>query len=178
MQIRRGLCVRFGVMGVLSLVTMVGPGAADRPPQAGHPAAIQSLAPYSIVASGFEQLSAVAVDGSGAILVTDAAKGTVTRIDPSGSHRTLIDGLQGPNGIAVDRAGVVYVLEHAGKRLLRRDPDGHITVIASTLNHARSVAVDPAGRVWIAVRRDRGEDDDERQVSGSEYVIASAPRRR
>ncbi len=167
--------VRRAAVGVLSLGSMIGPHAADRSPAGGHPAGIQSLAPYSIVASGFERISAVAVEGNGAILVTDAAKGTLTRIDASGTRRRLLAHLHRPLGVAVDGAGGVLVLDEGGRRVVRLSADGSLSVVTSALRQARSIAAGPDGRVWISIRgvgSERDDGDRPGSARASEYVIA------
>ena len=112
-----------------------------------------ALAPVEVIAAGFKRLSGVAVAPDGAVLVTDEAAGTLTRIDEAGGRRVLLGGLHGPAGVAVDGAGNILVAE-AGRRIVRVDPGGVATVIASTHGRPRAVAVDPQGRIWVAVRKD------------------------
>ena len=175
MQTRQIPCVRLAAVGVLSLGSMIGPHAADRSSTSGPPAGVQSLAPYSIVASGFEQISAVAAEANGAILVTDVAKGTLTRIDASGNRRELLAHLHRPLGVAVDGGRGVLVLDEGGTRVVRLSADGSLSVVTSALGQARSIAAGPDGRVWISTRRgptDREDGDRPGNAGASEYVIA------
>jgi len=174
MQMRQLPYVRLAAVGVLTLGSMIGPHAANRLSTA--PAqAIHSLAHYSIVAAGFEQPSALAVTGNGAILVTDGAKGTLTRIDASGNRRRLLAQLHRPRGVAVDGAGGVLVLDEGGRRVVRLSAEGSLSVVTSALGQARSIAAGPDGRVWISTRRTDGDRDGGRRpgsARASEYVIA------
>lgn len=132
---------------------------------------IRALAPVEIVASGFEGLSAAAVDASGAVLVTDREDGTLTRIDAAGRRQVLLDGLHGPTALAVERGGTTLILEQGGRRLLRFS-DGTVTIAASALRQARAIAVGHDGRVWLSMRRSVGRDDDQDDDRGSQEVIA------
>jgi sugar lactone lactonase YvrE len=168
-------CVRLAAVSVLSLGSMIGPHAADRSSKGDPPAGIRSLTPYSIVASGFERISAVAVDGHGAILVTDVAEGTLTRIDASGNRRLLLARLHRPLGVAVDGGRGVLVLDEGGRRVVRLSADGSLSVVTSALEQARSIAAGPDGRVWISTRRERSDREDGDQpgtARASEYVVA------
>ena len=139
---------------------------------------ISALAPVDVIASGFEQPSALAVEPSGAILITDRARGTLTRIDASGRRRILLDHLHGPTGVAIDSGGNVLVVEAAGRRVLMLDRSGLTTVVTSALRQLRAIAVGPDGRIWLALRRDMGresDDDDDGDRgggSGAEFAIA------
>lgn len=166
--------VRFAMMLLLSVGTMTdvrgGQGYVAPVGKAG----IRALSPVEIQASGFSGLSGVAVEASGAVLVTDRDDGTLTRIDASGDRRTLLANLDDPVGVAVDAAGDVLVLDDDGSRLLRISDAGSVSVVTSALKRARAIAVGPDGRVWIAMRRiDGGSDDgDSEKARASGEVIA------
>ncbi|MBI3047002.1 MAG: hypothetical protein HYY76_01700 [Acidobacteria bacterium] len=113
---------------------------------------IDALAPVEVLASGFAQPSGVAVEPSGAVLVTDRAAGTLTRVHADGRHERLLDGLRGPSGVAVDAAGQIFLVEAAGRRIVRIGVDGSSTVLAATLRQPRAVAVAPDGQVFVAMR--------------------------
>ena len=172
--------VTLGAIGVAALVTARGDAASPAP---GGRGVVHALAPVAVVASGFEQLSAVAVEPGGAILVSDRARGTLTQIDTSGQRRVLVDHLHGPSGLAVNRDGDILIVEAAGGRVLRFGADGTTTVVASGLRQPQSIAVGWDGRVWLAVRQSMGagRDDDDHGGGlddgegrpGAEYVVAS-----
>ena len=174
MQISRRR-VQLAVMSLLSVGAMPGVDGDKGHPVTAGPTGIRALAPVEILASGFHALSGVAVESSGAVLVTDRADGTLTRIDPSGNRRSLLAHLRAPLGVAVDGTGDVLVLDEAGRRLVRLSADGSLSVVTSALKQARSIAVGPDGRIWISMRRtDGGRDDDDQpgNARASEYVIA------
>jgi sugar lactone lactonase YvrE len=166
--VRRG-CRRLAAAGLVALAAIIVLRGEDGSP-------IRALAPVEIVAAGFEALAGVAVDATGAVLVTDREAGTLTRIDTAGRRRVLLDGLHAPAGVAIDPTGGVLVIEQGGRRLLGLAADGLIAIVASPLRQARSVAVAPDGRIWVSMRRavDRHDADDEDKDDGrgSEYVIA------
>ncbi len=105
-----------------------------------------------VIASGFRQPSAVAVDASGAVLVADRAAGTLTRIGGDGARELLVKDLQGPNGVAVDRSGGVFVAEAAARRIVKIAAAGASTVVASLDGRPQAMAIDHEDRIWVAVR--------------------------
>ena len=135
---------------------------------------ISSLAPVEVLAAGFKTISGIAVEASGAVLVTDRAKGTLTRIDSSGNRHTLLARLHDPRGVAVDGTGDLLILDEGGSRVVRLGADGLLSVVTSSLRQARAVAVGPDGRVWVASRwvNSRGNRGGQsRKVRASEYGI-------
>ena len=144
--------------------------SAKRPKRAG----INSVTRVEILASGFKAISGIAVEASGAVLVTDRARGTLTRIDPSGTRHRLLDRLHQPRAVAVSGTGDLLVLDEDGGRLVRLGADGSLSVVTSALEQARAIAVGPDGRIWVASRQmnsqgDRGRRS--RKARASEYGI-------
>ena len=169
---------RLGVMALLIVGTMTsvlgGHGHAASAKRAKR-TDIGSLARVEILASGFKTVSGIAVEAGGAVLVTDRAKGTLTRIDPSGTHYAVLAHLHDPRGVAVGRGGHPLVLDEGGSRLVRLGPGGSPSVVTSALRRARAIAVGPDGRVWVASRplkSQRGPGGRSRKVHRSEYRIA------
>ena len=139
---------------------------------------VVALAGIEVVATGFTEPAALAIEPDGAIFVTDRARGTVTRIrsagDRAGDRAVLLDHLHQPRGVAVDAAGNILVVETAARRILRLGPDGQTTVMASGLRQPRCIAVGPDGGVWISMRRSEPSADDDGDVEGDdgEWVVA------
>ncbi len=137
--------------------------------------AISSLVRVEILASGFKTISGIAVEASGAVLITDRGKGTLTRIEASGNRRRVLAHFHKPLGVAVDRTGDLLVLDEGGSRLVRLGADGSLSVVTSALTQARAIAVGPDGRVWVASKRLNSQRDSvgrTRKARGSEYGIA------
>ena len=135
---------------------------------------ISSVARVEILASGFKAISGVAVEASGAVLVIDRARGTLTRIDSSGTRHRLLDRLHKPRAVAVDGTGDLLVLDEDGGRLVRLGADGSLSVVTSALEQARALAVGPDGRVWVAsrpVNSQGARGDRSRKAHASEYGI-------
>jgi sugar lactone lactonase YvrE len=89
---------------------------------------------------------ALAVDGSGAVYLSDPAHEVVHRAGPDG-HVSIVAGtgsrgfsgdggpatsadLHSPHGVAADTAGCLYIADHNNYRVRRVDPDGIITTVA------------------------------------------------
>jgi hypothetical protein len=62
---------------------------------------VSSVTRVEILASGFKAISGIAVEASGAVLVTDRARGTLTRTDSSGTRHRLLDRLHKPRAVPV-----------------------------------------------------------------------------
>lgn len=164
------------MIGLLCLPAIADMHAGDDESRKDGRTQIRALAPFEIVASGFEALAGVAAEPggavpgpavpAGAVLVTDREAGTLIRLGASGRRRVLLRGLLGPTDVAIDGAGAVLVLEEGGRRLLRLTPEGVVTVAASTLKQARAVTIGPGGQIWVSMRRTAGRDGDD------EWVIA------
>ena len=169
------------LMALLTVSTMMivlgdqGHAVAAKRAKRAKPTGISSLARVEILASGFKTISGVAVEASGSVLITDRAKGTLTRIDASGNRHRLLARLHKPLGVAVDSTGDLLVLDEGGGRLVRLGAGGSLSVVTSALKQARAIAVGPDGRVWVASKRLNGQRDSpdrSRKARGSEYGIA------
>jgi streptogramin lyase len=139
---------------IAALVSASGDGRSVVAHERAH---VVALADVEVIASGFREPAAVAVEPGGAVLVADRAAGTVTRLDGDGGHEVLLPHLRRPNGLAVDGRGRIFVLELGARRIVRLDPDGTVEVVASALRQPRAIAASPDGRVWVAARREREE---------------------
>ena len=151
-----------------------GHGPSAKRAERANRMGISSLARVEILASGFKTISGIAVEASGAVLVTDRAKGTLTRIDASGNRHRLLARLHKTRGVAVDGTGDLLILDEGGSRLVRLGADGSLSVVTSSLRRARAIAVGPDGRVWVASRRMNRQGDPgdrSRKTRASEYGI-------
>jgi sugar lactone lactonase YvrE len=142
----------------LALLGLVFTGAALGPPQS-----ITALAPFEVVAAGFDSLRGIVVDEDDRLYVADRAAGTVTRIGPDG-RRVVARHLQQPVGLAIDADGHLLVAEERGGRILRLDRPG-ATPIARGLEQPRWLAVSEQGTIYVSAHRrvrdtDTGPDDE------------------
>jgi DNA-binding beta-propeller fold protein YncE len=74
----------------------------------------------SIVATGFDHPTGVALDSRGNLFVTDRT--SVYRIAPSGLVTNVVTGLRAPAGIVVDASDRILVAESGGHDILAIDP--------------------------------------------------------
>lgn len=116
-------------------------------PQLAFSPGIQS----TMVATGLEEASGVAIDGKGNLFVSDSELNQVIRITPSGSQTIIIGGLAGPEQIALDGAGNLFIPTRDNDQVIKVSAAGTIlNTLGSGLNGPNSVAVDGAGNVYIA----------------------------
>ncbi|MBI2828381.1 MAG: hypothetical protein HYX77_03800 [Acidobacteria bacterium] len=166
-------CFRLTIAAVSAVAAIIGTRGGATFFATGRDAAISALAPVEVVALGFDELSAIAVDAYGAALVTDRRAGTVTRIGPAGFRQTVLDDLHKPGGVAVDEAGRVFVIEE-GTRVLRLDAEGIVSVVAASVRQARTLATGPDGRIWISTRREQGPEFEIVQLEASGALTSFA----
>jgi len=176
------------------VVTLAGkaPSPSEDPWQAG------GYADGMGSAARFNMPSAVAVDGSGNVLVADTGNVAIRHITPDGMVTTLAgtpgavgnaDGVGRsarftyPMELAVDSAGNVYVTDSGAVR--RITPDGVVSTVAGTIGVAGSadgigsaaqfgswapgVAVDAAGNLYLA-------DPGNSRITKGTPIIVPAPR--
>jgi len=138
------------------LLTLVAGIVPEAPP------AITALAPFEVVADGFESLRGLAIDADDRVYVADREAGTVARLDASGP-RVVARRLERPVGLAIDALGRVLVAEERTGRVVRLDPGGP-TPLVQGIKQPRWLAVD-GETLYISARRlSRGTDpepDDE-----------------
>lgn len=145
------------VIASLLGVTMLAPRGDTA--QRARPA-ISAISPVEVVTSGgFASLAGIAVEAGGAVLVVDAARGTLTRIDASGRRTILAEHLQQPVGVAAAAGGDLFIIEAAGHRLVRLPQGGAVEAVTSGLKQPAALAAGPDGRIWVAARRPTGPDD-------------------
>lgn len=172
-----GLRARRAAAVAAALAAIVGASGDRRWVSALESPGIGALAPAEVLASGFRQPSAVAVEATGAVLVTDRAAGTFTRVGEDGGRELLLGGLHAPVGVALDGEGTILIVEAAARRILRIGADGHTTVAASTPGQPRAIVSGPDGRVWVAVREEAvpgaGDAIAELRESGSLTTVAT-----
>lgn len=110
------------------------------------------------------QPSGVTIDGSGNTYVSAAT--AVSRITPSGTLSTVLNGLNSPRGLAITQTGDLIVADSGANVVRRLSSSGVLSTIAGTgaagfsgdglpasaaeLNSPADVVVDLSGTIWIA----------------------------
>ncbi len=112
----------------------------------------------------FDISCGVAVDGNGAVYVTDLTGCTIQKFSADGVFMAKWLGpgsgdgqFSGPQGLAVDASGAVYVADSLNNRIQKFSPDGVFLAKWGSpgsgdgqFDEPRSVAVDASGAVYVA----------------------------
>jgi len=111
-----------------------------------------TVSDQTVIGSGFDTPSGVAVGSSGHVFVADTGNSRVVKMDVDGSNRTVIgSGFSYPYGVAADSSGHVFVADTYNNRVVKMDADGsNQTVIGSGFGSPFGVAVDSSGHVFVA----------------------------
>ena len=117
---------------------------------------IDGLAPVEVLETGLRQPMGVAIDSSGAILVSDRGRGVVYAVGPDGTQARLT-GLARPVGLAVDPAGRLLIVEEKTGRLLALDGSA-VAVLARGMRTPRWVVTADDGTVYLTARGLRSDE--------------------
>jgi DNA-binding beta-propeller fold protein YncE len=113
----------------------------------------------TLVSSGLNNPSCVAVDGAGNVYIADTGNIAIREWTATDNTVTALvsAGLAYPFGVAVDGAGNVYIADTANNAIKEWTVTNNTltTLVSSGLDHPYGVAVDGAGNVYIA---DSGND--------------------
>jgi sugar lactone lactonase YvrE len=142
---------------------------------AGQPGSADGTGP----AARFDSPSGPAVDGSGNVLIADAANSTIRRINPAGEVTTIAgtagqtgsaDGtgpaarFANPAAVTVDGVGNIYVADSSNSAIRKITPTGVVTTLAGTSGNYGStdgtgaaasfrspngIAVDRSGHLYV-----------------------------
>jgi uncharacterized protein (TIGR03437 family) len=120
------------------------------------------------LATQFRHPTSIAIDGLGAIFVSDQLNNRIRKIDPNAFVSTLATTAQAPGSVAVDSAGNVYFSDHQVHRVYRINggqPTFSPTLIVgngtatstgdnglaanATVNNPFGITLDPFGALYI-----------------------------
>ncbi|BBZ12133.1 serine/threonine-protein kinase PknD [Mycobacterium branderi] len=111
-----------------------------------------SSSPSVLPFTGLYEPQGVAVDGNGAVYVSDF-NNRVVKLDAGSNNQTQLpfNGLNYPEGLAVDGNGAVYVADRGNNRVVKLDAGSSnpTDLPFNGLNHPDGVAVDTAGNVYV-----------------------------
>ena len=120
-------------------------------PAAGYAAA---GALTTLVASGLNSPSAVAMDSSGNIYFADTGNNAIKEWNASTQQVTTVvsSGLSSPYGVAADGAGNIYIADSGNNAIKEWNAaSGKVTTLVSGgLNGPRGIAIDGMGNIYIA----------------------------
>ena len=117
-------------------------------------------------ATGFNNPSALAVDGTGTLFVANFYAGTVSKVSSDGSATTFASGFNGPDGLAFDSLGNLYVANNRSGRISKVSGDGSAATFASGFNGPYGLAFDSLGNLYVA----NNDDNTVSKVAGDGSV--------
>ena len=90
--------------------------------------------PSTLLSANVGEISGMRFLSNGGLVVADVGNGALLRIQPSGSSRVVLAGINYPNGVEVDKDDFVYVSEQNAGQVRRIHPyTGEYTIIAKGL---------------------------------------------
>jgi sugar lactone lactonase YvrE len=92
----------------------------------------------------------IQVDSAGNVYTANYIDGTVTKIAPDGSSRTLAATGTHPLGLALDSAGNVYTANEGSNTVTKITPAGVSSTLGTTGEWPQAIAIDSAGNVYTA----------------------------
>ena len=108
----------------------------------------------TLVSSGLNFPSGVAVDGSGNVYIADTNNNAIKEWNPATQQVTTLvsSGLSSPSGVAVDGSSNVYMADYGNNAIKEWSAATHLvtTLVSSGLFSPQRVAVDGSGNVYIA----------------------------
>lgn len=94
-------------------------------------------------------LKGIAVDGSGRVIVADAASKSILRYS-GGTPSTLATGFSAPSGVAIDGAGDLFVADSAANSITEFPVTGAKFTLSSAVNNPHGIATDNFGNLYVA----------------------------
>jgi len=110
------------------------------------------LSAQSVVGSGLQQPTGVALDAAGDLFVVDNTGNQVVKVAAgTGAQTTVGNGLKNPNAVALDSEGDLFISDGGNNRVVVVPADGgpQITVGASGLSTPVQIAVDSSENLYI-----------------------------
>ena len=131
-----------------------------------------ALAPIELLVEGLGNLGGIAVDGTGAVFVSDWEAGKIFKIVSGDPPEIVVERLRHPRGVMLDRESRLVFAEGGKRRILRMEESGNVTTLASGLKHPRWIGAGPDGSVYVTAKDlvlqgEEGDDDEsESEVIG------------
>ena len=132
----------------------------------------RALARMELVVERRGHFEGIAVDGAGAVFVSDRTAGTILKLTPGGRETAVVEGLRHPAGLLLDGEGRLVVVERGGGRLLRVDEDGEVTMLAWRLKRPRWIAAGPDGSLFVTAQGLVPSEEEKSEDEGEAEVIA------
>ncbi len=155
------------MVALLALALFLLPASARQ----SKPAA-SALAPVELLVEGLGNLGGIAVDGTGAVFVSDWDGGKIFRIVSGNPPEIVVEHLRHPLGVMLDRESRLVFAEGGKQRIRRVEETGDVTTLASGLKHPRWIGAAPDGSVYVTAKdlilqgAEGDDDESESEVIG------------
>jgi hypothetical protein len=123
---------------------------ADLDIQSGATVTAADSTVSTLVSSGLNSPSALAIDAGGNLYVANKGDNTVSQVTPQGTVSTFATGFDCPSALAFDRAGNLYVANFNSGTITKVTPQRTDTVFASGFSGPAGLAFDPAGNLYVS----------------------------
>ena len=104
----------------------------------------------TLFATGLDQPSGLAFDGSGNLFVSNTYSNTVSKVDAGGAVTGTYTGFTNPIGLAFDGAGNLYVSNIGANTVSKVNPSGTIIATYTGFTYPAGLAVDASGYLYVA----------------------------
>ncbi len=107
----------------------------------------------TLLFTGLNYPTGVAVDGAGNVFIADTNNNRVVEVPANGGSQTTVaaTGLHIPHGVMVDGAGNIFIADYGSQRVVEVPANGGAqTTVGTGLSFPSGVAMDGAGNLFIA----------------------------
>ncbi|MGP2468759.1 Vgb family protein [Yersinia sp. 2540 StPb PI] len=110
------------------------------------------MADSSIIYTGFNAPTGIAVNQQGVVYVTNWSAGSITKINTNGKKEVFADNISSPAGITINQNGDVYVSSYSDNYILKISPEGVQQKISTGYRTPTGIAFSKSGNLLITNR--------------------------